>query len=476
MFCGRLVLGVKARKFKTAIFQSGDTMKESLTNEDTKRFLASFDSDPKNRLALNAVTQNGIAAVALSRKEVDRINYTFSNLIESPEATNQEASGRCWLFSGLSLLSLEAMKKLKVQTFELSEVYQMFWDKLEKANYFLESIIETRDEPLDERTILFLLSDPLPDGGQWDMFVNLVEKYGVVPKSFMPETISSSDSDSMNTLLVSKLREYAKSLRDMHAQGSSVEELRKSKCELLEEFYRMLAIHLGKPPFNFYWEWRDKVNVFHRDGNMTPREFYKKYVDVDLDDLVCLINAPTKDKPYNKAYTVKYLGNVIGGRQVRYLNVDIETLKKAAVEMIKDNHAVWFGCDVGQMLETEMGAMDLNVYDYDLVYGAEFKLDKAGRLEYRNSEMTHAMVLTGVDLDETGKPRKWRVENSWGAKIGDKGYMCMMDEWFDEYLFEITVRRKYLSPELLSVLSTEPVVLPPWDPMGTLARAKRYRK
>jgi len=445
-------------------------MKESLTNEDVKRFLASFDSDPKNLLALNAVTQNGIAAVALSRKEVDRINYTFSNLIESPEATNQEGSGRCWLFSGLSLLCLEAMKKLNLQTFELSEVYQMFWDKLEKANYFLESIIETRDASLDSRTIQTLLSDSLPDGGQWDMFVNLVEKYGVVPKSFMPETFSSNDSDSMNTLLASKLREYAKLLRDMHTRGSSAEELRKSKRKLLEEFYRMLAIHLGKPPSNFYWEWRDKDEVFHRDCVMTPREFYKKYVDVDLDDLVCLVNAPTKGKPYNKAYTVQYLGNVVGGRRVRYLNVDIETLKKAAVEMIKDNHAVWFGCDVGQMLETEMGAMDLNVYDYDLVYGAEFKLDKAGRLEYGNSEMTHAMVLTGVDLDETGRPRKWRVENSWGDKIGDKGYMCMMDKWFDEYLFEITVRRKYLSPELLSVLSTEPVVLPPWDPMGTLAR------
>ncbi len=445
-------------------------MKESLTNEDVKRFLASFDSDPKNLLALNAVTQNGIAAVALSRKEVDRINFTFSNLIESPEATNQEGSGRCWLFSGLSLLCLEAMKKLNLRTFELSEVYQMFWDKLEKANYFLENIIETRDEPLDSRTILALLSDPLPDGGQWDMFVNLVEKYGVVPKSLMPETISSSDSDSMNTLLASKLREYAKLLRDMHAQGSSVEELQKSKSELLEEFYRMLTIHLGKPPSNFYWEWRDKDEVFQRDCDMTPREFYKKYVDVDLDDLVCLMNAPSKGKPYNKAYTVQYLGNVVGGRRVRYLNVDIETLKKAAVEMIKDNHAVWFGCDVGQMLETEMGAMDLNVYDYDLVYGAEFKLDKAGRLEYGNSEMTHAMVLTGVDLDETGKPRKWRVENSWGDKIGDKGYMYMMDEWFDEYLFEMTVRREYLSQELLSVLSTEPIVLPPWDPMGTLAR------
>jgi bleomycin hydrolase len=445
-------------------------MNQSIASEDIKRFLVSFDSDPKNLLALNAVTQNGIAAVALSRREVDRINYTFSNLIESPEATNQEQSGRCWLFSGLSLLSLEAMKRLNVKTFEFSEVYQMFWDKLEKANYFLENIIETRDEPLDSRMILALLSDPLSDGGQWDMFVNLVEKYGVVPKSFMPETISSSDSEPMNTLLVSKLREYAKLLRDMHLRGSSADELRESKWKLLEEFFRMLAIHLGEPPFNFYWEWRDKDSVFHRDGQMTPREFYEKYVDVDLDELVSLMNAPTKDKPYNRIYTMQYLGNVVGGRPGRYLNVDMATLKKAAVDMIKDNHAVWFGCDVGQMLDTEEGAMDLKVYDYESVYGADFKLDKAGRLEYRNSEMTHAMVLTGVDLDEAGRPRKWRVENSWGAKIGDEGYMYMMDEWFDEYVFEITVRRDYLSPELLAVLRTEPIVLPPWDPMGTLGR------
>jgi bleomycin hydrolase len=443
-------------------------MEQSIQNEDVKRFSASFDRDPKNLLALNAVTENGIAAVALSRKEVDRINYTFSHLIESPEATNQERSGRCWLFSGLSFLSLEAMKKLNLETFELSEAYQMFWDKLEKANFFLENIIETRDEPLDSRLMLSLLSDPLPDGGQWDMFVNLVEKYGVLPKSFMPETDSSGNSDPMNTLLAAKLREYAKLLREMHAQGSSVQQLRKSKGELLDVFYRMLTIHLGKPPRNFYWEWRDKDNVFHRQGDITPKEFYKKYVDVDLDDLFCLINAP--NKPYNKLYVVQCLGNVIEGRPVRYLNVDMPTLKKAAVEMIKDNHAVWFGCDVGQMLETEMGAMDLNVYNYKLVYGTDFKLDKAGRLDYRNSEMTHAMVLTGVDLDAKGEPIKWRVENSWGAKIGDRGYMCMMDEWFDEYLYEITVRKKYLSPELLKVLDTKPIILPPWDPMGTLAR------
>ena len=445
-------------------------MEQAITNQDIRRFLASFDKDPKNILALNAVTENGIAPVALSRKEVDRINYTFSHLVESPEATNQEQSGRCWLFSGLSLLSFEAMRKLNVETFELSEVYQMFWDKLEKANYFLETIIETRNEPLGGRLVQALLADPLSDGGQWDLFVNLVDKYGVVPKTFMPETESSNDSDAMNTLLVAKLREYAKTLREIPTRGSSVKELRKTKCELLEEFYRMLTIHLGKPPTSFCWEWQDKQKVFHRHGDITPREFYTKYVGLDLDDLVCLINAPTKDKPFNKLYTVQYLGNVIEGRPVRYLNVDILTLKQAAVESIKDNHAVWFGCDVGQMLETEMGAMDLNVYNYELVYGTDFKLDKAGRLDYRNSEMTHAMLLTGVDLDDKGKPTKWRVENSWGAKIGDRGFMCMMDEWFDEYLYEIIVRKKYLPMELLKVLETKPIVLSPWDPMGTLAR------
>lgn len=389
------------------------TMEKSLTNKVIARFLKAFDNDPKNLIALNAVTQNGIANVALSRKEVDKINFTFSNLITSPDVTNQENSGRCWLFSGLSLLCFEAMKKLDLKTFELSEAYQMFWDKLEKANYFLENIIETRNEPLDSRIIMALLSVPLSDGGQWNMFVDLVEKYGVVPKSFMPETFSSSNSETMDSLLTSKLREYAKLLRDKHAQGSSVAELRELKYKSLEEFYRMLTIHLGRPTASFYWEWRDKDNVFHKDIDITPIAFYKKYVGLNLDDLGCLINAPMKDKPYNKMYTVQYLGNVVGGRPVTYLNVDMKTLKKAAVEMIKDNHAVWFGCDVDRMLQTQDGAMDLNVYNYGSVYGTEFKLDKAARLEYRDSEMTHAMLLTGVDLDDAGKPRKWRVENSW---------------------------------------------------------------
>ena len=443
-------------------------MEERLSLEDIRRFSQSFSTYPKNTLAMNAVTENGIAAVALSRKEVDRQNFTFSNLIESSDATTQERSGRCWLFSGLSMLSLEAMKKLNVRTFELSEIYQMFWDKLEKANYFLENIIETMEQPLDGRLVSSLLSDPIPDGGQWNMFVNLIKKYGVMPKTFMPETASSNDSDPMNALLASKLREYAKVLRDMNGRGASTSELREKKSGLLEEFYKLLSINLGLPPETFYWEWRNKDGLFHRRGDVTPVQFYGEYIGIELDDFVSLINAP--NKAFNKLYTVQYSGNMVGGQETRYLNVDLETMKKVTVNMITGNHAVWFGCDVTKMLEREMGAMDLSIYDYEAVYGTKFQLDKASRLDYGDSEITHAMVITGVDLDEHGNPKKWRVENSWGAAIGDQGYMYMMDEWFDEYVYEVVVRKEYLSPELVKILGTEPTVLAFWDAMCSLTR------
>ena len=446
-------------------------MEKQIRYEDTVRFAATFDAEPKNLLALNAVSKNGIRAVALSRAVVNRTDHTYSHLIETPEATSQKKSGRCWLFAGLNTLRLAAMEKMNLESFELSQAYLMFWDKLEKANFFLENIIQTRDEPLDGRLVMWLLANPLPDGGQWDMFVNLIKKYGVVPKSVMPETNSSSDSQPMNVLLIAKLREYAQVLREMHERSGSVEEMRQAKGEMMEEFYRMLSIHLGQPPSRFLWEWRDKDKEFHRHGEITPTEFFEQYVGFDLDDLVCLINAPTKDKPYRRLYTVQYLGNVVGGQAVRYLNVDIETLKQATADMVVDGQAVWFGCDVGKMLEREMGILDPEVYDYELVYGTRFKLDKAGRLDYGHSRMTHAMVLTGVDLDDSGKPIKWRVENSWGTKLGDKGYLVMADGWFDEFLYEVMISKKHLSPELLEVLDTEPVVLPPWDPMGALAKS-----
>ena len=446
-------------------------MSKEITHENVTAYANAFDSDEKNRLALNAVTKSGIGAVALNRAVVNQIDHTYSELIKTPKATHQKKSGRCWLFAGLNTLRLQAMEKMNLEEFELSQAYQMFYDKLEKANYFLESIIETRDEPLDGRLVMWILANPIVDGGQWDMFSNLVRKYGVVPKSAMPETESSSNTRSMNGILLARLREDARVLREMAAEGASVARLREAKNEMMEVFYRMLSIHLGTPPKSFYWEWRDKDEEFHRHGEITPQAFFEKYVDFDLDDAVCLINAPTEDKPYQKVYTVQFLGNVVGGQIVRYLNVDINTLKQAAVEMIKDGNVVWFGCDVGKWLARDMGIMDPAIYDYELVYGTRFELDKAGRLDYGQSRMTHAMVLTGVDLDEAGKPIKWRVENSWGTDLGDEGYMLMSDAWFDEFVYELTVSKGYLSAELIEALDTEPLVRLPWDPMGALARA-----
>jgi bleomycin hydrolase len=420
---------------------------------------------------MNAVTKNGIGAVALNRATVNQIDHTYSEWIKTPKATHQKKSGRCWLFAGLNTLRLEAMERMNLEEFELSQAYLMFWDKLEKANYFLESIIETRDEPLDGRLVMWILANPIVDGGQWDMFSNLVRKYGVVPKSVMPETESSSNTRPMNALLLARLREDARVLRTMSTQGATVEAMRERKREMMETFYRMLSIHLGTPPTRFFWEWRDKDEVFHRHGEITPTAFFETYVDFDLDDAVCLINAPTDDKPYEQMYTVQFLGNVVGGDIVRYLNVDIDTLKQAAVAMIRDGIPVWFGCDVGKWLEREMGIMDPAIYEFELVYGTRFELDKAGRLDYGQSRMTHAMLLTGVDIDDAGNPMKWRVENSWGTDLGDQGYMLMSDAWFHEFVYELTVSKAYLSPHLLEVLETEPVVLPPWDPMGALAGA-----
>ncbi len=448
-------------------------MPKALSKDVLQEFNNSFESVPRYRLAMNAVSRSGIAAVALNRQKLPLLNHSFSHIIKTPKITDQKRSGRCWLFAGLNTLRLEAAKRMDTadfDDFELSQSYLMFWDKLEKANFFLENIMQTVEEPVESRLMMWLLADPLPDGGQWDMFVNLVEKYGVVPKTVMPETYSSSFSGPMNAILVAKLRESAKVLRAIHKKGARVEEMYQAKQAVLQEIYRILAIHLGLPPKRFVWQWRDTKGEFHRRVDITPLDFYREFVDFDLDQMVCLINAPTKDKPFGKMYTVQFLGNVVDAREVRYLNVDINTLKDAALMAVTGGEAVWFGSDVSHMMDRELGVFDVDIYDYKLVYDTGFRLDKAERLRYGHSKMNHAMVFTGVDVDDEGRPVKWRVENSWGDKYGDKGYFVMGDGWFDEYVYEVTVNKKYLPKGLLPVLETEPVVLPPWDPMGALAR------
>jgi bleomycin hydrolase len=428
-----------------------------------------FAASPAYRLAQNAVTRVTVDDVAISRVIINGTGHSWSVLLDDWKVTNQERSGRCWLFAGLNLLRVGAMHKMGLKEFEFSQNYAMFWDKIERANYFLEAVIETADRELGDRTIAFLLQSAAEDGGQWNMFAALVGKHGLVPKSVMPETQSSSNTGRMNAILRTQLRQGARAVRAAYAAGGAAA-ARAEKAEILRVIYRVLCIHLGTPPEQFDWQWTDKDREFHRDGVLTPQEFAAKYVELPVADYVCLVHDPRATSPQGRTFTVEYLGNVIGAPPVTYLNVDVPLLKRLTAASLSAGEPVWFGCDVGKMMSNEYGIWDAALYDLPSVYDTPFDLDKAARLEYGESQMTHAMLFTGVDLGADGASRRWRVENSWGSDTGRDGFYTMNDSWFDEYVFEIAARRSALPPELQAALDTEPIVLPAWDPMGALAR------
>ena len=444
-------------------------MRENITLSNIRKFNKSFNSSTSNQLARNALIQNDINKVAVHWENFSKINHIFSNTISKQlPVTNQKSSGRCWGFAGLNLLRLEIVKNYNLSNFEFSQNYFMFWDKLEKANYFLENILKTLDQNYDSRLMMHLLQAPVQDGGQWDMFVNLIEKYGLVPKSVMPETNHSSKSSMMNYFLTHKLRECAFILRKSKKPRTTIKQLRSKKEEMMSVIYSLLCMFLGNPPIKFDWSIKDKNNKFTRFNNVDPLDFYHKFTKVKLKNKVCLIHAPMSNKKMNELYTIDFLGNVVGGNIIKYANVEINELKKAAIKSIKNDEAVWFGCDVGKMFNRELGIMDMNLYDYEKLFDTKFKMNKASRLEYGDSAMTHAMLFTGVDL-KRNTPRKWRVENSWGDKNGDKGYYLMSDSWFDEYNYEVVVDKKYLSNKSLEIFNRKPHNLEPWDPMGALA-------
>ena len=447
-------------------------MDKSISLEIIKTFQKESNSESNLKLSRNAATHNEITDLAMDWDVYRRIDHTFSDqIIGEMKITNQKSSGRCWGYAGLNLFRIYLGRKHDLRNFEFSQTYFMFWDKLEKSNYFFNSIIKTANKPWDSRLMMHLLDSPIQDGGQWDMWVNLINKYGVVPKSEMPETFQSGKSMRMNRMITRKLREFAKDLRDSIKNKITEENLFELKTTMLSTVYKMLVIHLGNPPDSFNWQVRDKKKVFQRFKNLTPLSFFKDHVGIDLNELVCLINCPMSDKEYNKVYTVEFLGNVVEGNPIRYLNVDIDVLKNATVESIKNNEPVWFGCDVGKYLHRTHGVMDTKLFDFELFYGTEFGLDKASRLEYGESKMTHAMLFTGVDLDSKGNPKKWRVENSWGERNGKKGYYIMSDDWFDQYLYEVVINKKYLELNVIDIYENQHAkLLPPWDPMGALAK------
>ncbi len=443
-------------------------MSRGVTKAQIEEFRKSFDSDPSATVAQNAVSNADLSTLALRRDLVQDMDFSFSTKLDDWNATNQRRSGRCWLFATLNLFRVGAMKKMNLKKFEFSQAHIHFWDKLERANHFLEAILETSDRPVDDRTIHFLLSDPIGDGGQWNMATNLIRKHGLVPMSAYPESHSSSNTRSMNTVLKDILRTSASEIRKILDDGGSNNEARRHKEGRMKEIWRVLCIHLGTPPEKFDWQWRDKDNEFHRKGTMTPLEFVDEYVEVDWEEYICIVNDPRNE--YYRTYTVDFLQNVAGGPPVVYLNVPSNEMKDITQRLLENGTPVWMGCDVGKNMARKRGLWDAELYDLKGLYGIQFGMEKADRLRFGQTMMTHAMLFTGVDVVD-GKPRRWRVENSWGSEdSGEKGFYTMNDNWYDEHMFEIAAPKDYLTDEMKSGLKGDPIVLPAWDPMGSLAR------
>lgn len=441
-----------------------------LTETFTEQLYANYEANAKYLALENAITHNGLLKSLETRQsEIDN-DFVFSIDLTKDKVSNQKASGRCWMFAALNTFRHKLISEFKLEDFELSQAHTFFWDKYEKSNWFMEQVIATADQALTSRRVKFLLDVPQQDGGQWDMVVALFEKYGVVPKSVYPESVSSSNSRELNQYLNKLLRQDAQILRDVISTGADHQAVQAKKEELLQEIFNFLAMNLGLPPRQFDFAYRDKDNHYHADKGITPQAFYEKYVGLKLSDYVSVINAPTADKPYGKSYTVDMLGNVVGSPEVRYLNLDMERFKELAIKQMQAGESVWFGSDVGQVSDRQKGILALNTYDFQAGMDIQLSQDKAGRLDYSESLMTHAMVLTGVDLDDIGKPIKWKVENSWGDKVGDKGYFVASDAWMDEYTYQIVVRKDLLTADELAAYEADPQVLAPWDPMGALAK------
>ena len=442
--------------------------------EITKEFLQNsrekFYKDRANRVAQRAAVNNGLVEASVDRVEDERNRHTFNIELKEKEIRNQKQSGRCWMFAALNLMEYKLCRKYNLKGFELSKNYTLFFDKLERCNYFLDSIIRTLDEDLDGRLVSHILTDPMGDGGQWDMIKNIIKKYGLVPSYAMKESVNSSATANLNNYLTKVLRMYAKNLRDSYKEEKDLEKLKKMQEEYMKKIYDVLSISLGTPPEKFDFEVRNEDEEFISDKNLTPQEFLKKHVEVNLDDYISLINAPTKDKPYFKSYTVDFLGNVMELDKVRYVNVPVEVMKDGILKQLKDGEPVWFGCDVAQFFYRKGANLDLSTLKIFDFLNVEYDLSKEERLDYKESLMTHAMVFVGCDYDEENKKiNRYKVENSWGKDAGDRGYLVMSDEWFDEYMYQALINKKYLDEKVIKAYSEEPIHLKPWDPMGSLA-------
>ena len=446
-----------------AALSAGASGKGGISPDMLGRLKSAQDRSVSTRALRNAISTNDIDKIASNPDSKNGFNTHFSDRVKSKGITNQQRSGRCWLFTGLNVLRSQIMEQHDMPELKLSQSYNFFYDQLEKANLFLQGMIDLADRPADDKTVDWLFHNPINDGGQYTGLSDNLMKYGIVPAEVMQETFTANNTARLNKLLALKLREDGLELRKMHAQGKPEKEMQQRKEEMLAEIYRMLALTIGEPPTEFSWTRYDKDGKPVSTKTYTPQSFYKEFAGNDLkNDYVMLMNDPSRE--YYKLYEIDFDRHAYDGRNWTYINLPVEEIKEMAIKSIKDGEMMYFSCDVGQFLDRERGVLDPDNFDYEALMGTKFGMDKADRIRTYASASSHAMTLVAVDLDSNGKPTKWMVENSWGPGAND-GHLIMTDKWFDEYMFRLVVNKKHVPAEISKILKQKPILLPAWDTM-----------
>ena len=453
----------------------------AIGDKELKEIQASFKLDAKNKALMNAISNNSINDLALDRENLPKADHLFAYRVKTSGITNQKQSGRCWMYTGLNVLRPKVRDHFNLSSFEFSENYLYFWDLFEKSNLFLEEIIKSADKKKDNKRVEYLLKNVIGDGGVWNSLANLIDKYGAVPKSVMPETHQSENTRMLNRILKEKLRQDAIELRNAipiqkaptNLPGAKIKEkaplnvafLEKKKIQMMKEVYRILVLSLGIPPKEFEWRYEDKNGNISPVKKYTPKSFIKEAIpNLNIqEDYVLLMNDPTR--PYYKLYEIDLDRNIIEGKNWLYINLPAADLKKYALASIKANEAMYASCDVGKQLNRDQGVLDIHNYDYADLFGVNLSMNKKQRIQTFQSGSSHGMALVAVDVDATGKTTYWQFENSWGASAGHNGFLTFTDKWFSEYMFRIVVLKKFVDTKTLNILKQTPTLLPPWDPM-----------
>lgn len=442
----------------TGLFAQKQSENGGISAEMLTEIRKGYEGTASDKAIRNALNADAINVLATNAGNMAMIDTHFSDEVKTKGRTNQKSSGRCWLFTGLNVLRSRMIDKYDLGTFTFSQNYVFFYDQLEKANLFLQGVIDTKGLSFDDRKVDWLFRNPIGDGGQFTGVSNLIMKYGVVPSEVMPETYCANNTSQMRTQIATKLREDGLKLRDASAKDCPA-----MKTGMLKEIYRMLVLCLGEPPVEFEWTRYDSKGNFVSTMTYTPKSFYQEYVGADLENnYIMVMNDPTRE--YGKVYEIDYDRHVYDGQNWLYVNLPVERIKEMAIASIKDNTAMYFSCDVAKFMDRQKGTLDLNNFDYGSLFGTTFPMDKRQRVQTHASGSSHAMTLIAVDIKD-GRPVKWMVENSWGADSGYKGNLIMTDEWFDNYMFRLVLEKKYVPSDVMNMLNQKPTLLPAWDPM-----------